>query len=231
MTPFVPRELDCYPGGAYATEWVGLYKLFFWANSIQPSVSVNTGYLTNSIELVNMADTSSQWVYISNYNNTGETYSTFTWPWYMINKGDRLVIKPRIDFCDWGFDVIDRWLSKRQLELDLTKSYYWNGLDTLYVPYLWTTYCVLSVKNCSGNLITLIKPSTAINRTRIKILPQDNTVGIVQQSIVTNIGYAIYGLNTTTTLTGASRPVDWGDWYELDWINNARHKYNVEIYL
>jgi hypothetical protein len=102
--------------------------------------------------------------------------------------------------------------------------------DTLYLPYFWKNYGQVQLTNTTGYAIEFIKTDGNIGfDTRLFIQPADNSVDIVQTSVATPTANCIIGLNTTTTLS-AHAATYYGDWIELDFKNNAWHKYNIEIY-
>ncbi len=229
LTPYIPKELDWYPWSPYPSEWYGLYKLYSGANSISPSIT-ELGYLTNEIKIINMVGNANQVVYVSNANNTWVAIDTGNWPWFMSNLNDYIVIKPRIDFCDGGFDIIEDWRTRFIETFDMTDPIYFDT-DTLYLPYFWKNYGQVQLENTTGTAIEYIKVDwTPWLDTRLFIQPDDNSVDIVQQSVsLPPASNAIVGLNTTTTLSAHAVSFA-GDWIELDLKNNIWFKYNIEIY-
>lgn len=230
LTPYVPKEFDGYQSGsAYPSEWYSLYKLYDGANSIQPRIT-EPWYLTNEIKVINMVASVNQALYIDNINNTGITYNTASWPWYITNLYDYMIIKPRIDFCDWGFDIIEDGRTRFIDTFDMTDAIYFEN-DTLYLPYFWKNYWQVQLENTTGTSIEFIKTDGNIGLdTMLFIQPDDNSVDIVQQSVsLPPAANAIVGLNTTTTLSAHSLQY-WGDWIELQFKNNIWWKYNIEIY-
>lgn len=140
-----------------------------------------------------------------------------------------MIIKPRIDFCDGGFDIIEDGRTRFWKTFDMSDTTYFDT-DTLYLPYFWNTYGQVELTNTTGTAIEFIVTDGNIGSDqRLFIQPDDNSVDIVQTSVATPTAACIIGLNTTTTLS-AHAATYYGDWMELDFKNNAWHKYNIEIY-
>ena len=228
LSPYQPRNEDVLNASA-SNFWVATYNVYA-AAQINPNQSV-VGHCNWVIDIVNRNQSNPVQIYVQNEDNLGYDTDTNTWPMRSINANTGVTLAATTDIVDPWYTVVD---DRRDYtyNLDCTDVTYYNGTDTLYVPFDGYRYATIHTQygwTLAVDTISLWTHLGNYNTTRLKLAPTSWDMDVTITTVASILQEKIYGVAGTWTLKADSGAVDSSDYMEIDRTNNFWKEYNTEI--